>query len=104
MQITADRAMFAMKMEELKQQPIWGVRRRSAEYYMLDTSLYLLGTIQWRTAEDQPWTTYYVSMNEMNPMTGVPLWHPLSTGYVYDNTLIDGVIYAQAEEVYNSQT
>ena len=51
MEITADRTIFNMDLEMLKQQPIWSVRRSSAEYYM-GNSLYILGMVSWRETED----------------------------------------------------
>lgn len=102
MQITSDKTIFNIDLEMLKQEPIWSVRRTSAEYYM-GNSLYILGMVAWRGSEDAPWAYYYVSRTETHPGTNIPIWYPVNTGNLYDNTLIDGVIYVEAETVYNSQ-
>ena len=102
MQITADNTIFNIDMEALKQESIWSVRRSSAEYYM-GSSLYMLGMVAWRASEDSQWAYYYVSRTETHPGTNIPVWYPVNARHLYDNTLIDGVPYAQAEEVYNSQ-
>ena len=102
MQITADKTIFNIDMEALKQEPIWSVRRSSAEYYM-GSSLYMLGMVAWRASEDSQWAYYYVSRTETHPGTNIPVLYPVNARHLYDNTLIDGVPYAQAEEVYNSQ-
>ena len=57
MQITADKTIFNIDMEALKQEPIWSVRRSSAEYYM-GSSLYMLGMVAWRASEDSQWAYY----------------------------------------------
>ena len=102
MQITADKTIFNIDMEARKQEPTWSVRRSSAEYYM-GSSLYILGMVAWRASEDSQWAYYYVSRTETHPGTNIPVWYPVNARHLYDNTLIDGVPYAQAEEVYNSQ-
>ena len=102
MQITADKTIFNIDMEALKQEPICSVRRSSAENYM-GSSLYMLGMVAWRASEDSQWAYYYVSRTETHPGTNIPVWYPVNARHLYDNTLIDGVPYAQAEEVYNSQ-
>ena len=102
MQITADKTIFNIDMETLKKEPIWSVRRSSAEYYM-GSSLYMLGMISWRASEDKPWSYYYASRTECHLGTNIPVWYPVNASHLYDNTLVDGVTYAEAEEVYNSQ-
>ena len=102
MQITADRTIFNLDLDTLKQEPIWSVRRSSAEYYM-GSSLYMLGMVAWRASEEQPWAYYYVSRTETHPGTSIPVWYPLNVGNLYDNTLVDAVTYAEAEQVYNTQ-
>ena len=102
MKITQDRSIFHLDLEARKQQPIWSVRRRSAEYYM-GTSLYMLGTVSFRETEDAPWSHYYVSLTEMLPCTNIPRWSPLNATLLYDNTLIEQVTYEEAEKVFQSQ-
>lgn len=102
MQITQDRSIFSMDLDTLKQQPIWSVRRSSAEYYM-GNSLYMLGTVSYRDAEDKPWSHYYVSLTQVLACTNTPLWQPLDAALLYDNTLIDNVTYEDAEKVFQSQ-
>lgn len=102
MEVTQDKSIFRMDLETLKQQPIWSVRRSSAEYYM-GNSLYMLGTISYRESEDAPWSHYYVSLTETLPCTNTPRWNPLNATLLYDNTLIDNVIYEEAEKIFQSQ-
>jgi len=102
MEFTGDRTIFQMPLEELKQQPIWSVRRSSAEYYM-GNSLYILGMVSYRQCAQGPWLHYYVSLNETLPGTHIPRWQPMNVATLYDNTLIDGVSYAEAEQIFQSQ-
>ncbi len=102
MEITTDRAIFSMSLEQLKQQPIWSVRRSSAEYYM-GNSLYILGMVAYRETEDSPWLYYYASLTETLACTGAPRWYPMNVANLYDNTLIDHVTYAEAEQLFQSQ-
>ena len=102
MEITADRTIFSMELKALKQQPIWSVRRSSAEYYM-GNSLYILGMIAWRESAESPWLYYYASLTEILPCTNAPRWYQLNVASLYDNTLIDHVTYAEAEQIFQSQ-
>ena len=102
MEITADRTIFNMDLEMLKQQPIWSVRRSSAEYYM-GNSLYILGMVSWRETEESPWFYYGVSLTETLACTNVPRWYQINLANLYDNTLVDHVVYAEAEKIFQSQ-
>ena len=102
MQITGDRTLFSMDLNQLKEQPIWSVRRSSAEFAM-GNSIYLLGSVSFRETDADEWSHYYVSTNETLFGTNLPRWYPLDAASLYDNTLIDNVTYAQAEEVIKPQ-
>lgn len=103
MELTNDRTIFNLELADLKQQPIWSVRRSSAEYYM-GNSLYILGAVSFRETEESPWLHYYVSVNETLPGTHIPRWYPLHAATLYDNTLIDQVVFDEAEKIFLSQT
>ena len=102
MELTKDKTIFSMDLEQLKQQPIWSVRRSSAEYYM-GNSLYILGMVSYRESEDSPWLYYYVSLTETLACTRTPRWYPMNVANLYDNTLIDHVTYAEAEQIFLPQ-
>ena len=102
MQITQDRSIFAMELEALKAQPIWSVRRSSAQYYM-GSAAYVLGIVSFRLTEDAPWSHYYINATDTLPGTRLASWQPLPLGMLYDNILIEHVPYAEAQRALEEQ-